>query len=111
VNVPSIPHGKPVGIKTATWRIPNGVHVEFWYDFAGGGKGPWIKYASLDDTLPGHFNGGSIEGPIGMNGTLIGPAPAEDSMRLNGADATYIGGSIVELASGQTLIGSVGSST
>ena len=111
VNVPSIPHGKPVGIKTATWRIPNGVHVEFWYDFTGGGKGPWIKYASLDDTVPGHCNGGSITGPIGMNGTLIGPAPAEDGMRLNGADATYIGGSIVELASGQIPKGSVGTST
>jgi hypothetical protein len=102
VNVPPIPHGKPIGIKTATWRIENGVHVEFWYDFTGGGKGPWIKYASLDDTLPGHCNGDSITGPIGINGILIGPAPAQDSMRLNGADASYIGGSIVELAAGQT---------
>jgi hypothetical protein len=47
VNVPPIPHGKPIGIKTASWRIPNGVHVEFWYDFTGGGKGPWIKYFIL----------------------------------------------------------------
>jgi hypothetical protein len=31
-------------------------------------------------------------------------------MRMNGADATYIGGSIVELAAGQTPKGSVGSS-
>ena len=105
-----MPKGIPIGIKTAQWRIPNGVHVEFWYDFTGGGKGPWIKYASLDDTLPGHCNGGSITEPIGINGTLIGPAPAQDSMRLNGADATYIGGSIVELAPGQTPKGSVGSS-
>jgi hypothetical protein len=111
VNVPPIPHEKPVGIKTATWRIPDGVHVEFWYDFTSGGKGPWIKYASLDDTLPGHCNGDSITGPIGMDGTLIGPAPAQDSMRLNGADATYIGGSIVELAAGQTPKGGVGYST
>ena len=63
------------------------------------------------DTLPGHCNGGSIKGPIGINGTLIGPAPAQDTMRLNGADATYIGGSIVELTAGQTPKGSVGSST
>ncbi|MFL6460972.1 MAG: hypothetical protein ACJ71J_08485 [Nitrososphaeraceae archaeon] len=66
-NVPPMPQGKPIGIKTASWRIQNGVHVEFWYDFNGGGKGPWIKYASLDDTLPGHCNGGSITGPIGIN--------------------------------------------
>jgi hypothetical protein len=37
-----MPQGKPIGIKTASWRISNGVHVEFWYDFTGGGKGPWI---------------------------------------------------------------------
>jgi hypothetical protein len=78
-NVPPMPRGKPIGIKTASWRISNGVHVEFWYDFNSGGKGPWIKYASLDDTLPGHCNGDSITGPIGINGTLIGPAPAQDS--------------------------------
>ena len=71
-------------------------------------KGPWIKYASLDDTLPGYCNGGSITGPIGIDGMLIGPAPAQDTMRLNGADATYIGGSIVELTAGQTSKGSVG---
>jgi hypothetical protein len=110
-NVPPMPQGKPIGIKAASWRIPNGVHVEFWYDFTGGGKGPWIKYASLDDTLPGHCNGDSITEPIGINGTLIGPAPAQDTMRLNGADATYITGSIVELSAGQTPKGSVGSST
>ena len=110
-DVPPMPQGKPIGIKTAQWRIPDGVHVEFWYDFTGGGKGPWIKYASLDDTLPGHCNGGSITGPIGINGTLIAPAPAQDTMRLNGADTTYIGGSIVELTAGQTPKGSVGSST
>ena len=106
-DVPPMPKGKPIGVKTASWRIPNGVHVEFWYDFTGGGKGPWIKYASLDDTLPGHCNGDSITGPIGINGTLIGPAPAQDSMRMNGADAMYIGGSIVELTAGQTSKGSV----
>jgi hypothetical protein len=109
-NVPVMPKAKPVGIKTATWRIPNGVHVEFWYDFTGGGKGPWVKYASLDDTTPGHCNGGSITGPIGMNGMLIGPAPAQDTMRMNGADATYNGGSIVEIAAGQAPKGTVGSS-
>ena len=48
---------------------------------------------------------------IGMNGSLISPAPAQDTMRLNGADATYIGDSIVELLSGQTPKGDVGSST
>jgi hypothetical protein len=101
-NVPPMPRGKPIGIKAASWRIPNGVHVEFWYDFTGSGKGPWIKYASLYDTLPGHCNGGSITGPIGINGTLIGPAPSLDTMRMNGANATYISGSIVELAPGQT---------
>ena len=110
VNIPPIPQRKSIGIKTAQWRISDGVHVEFWYDFTGGGKGPWIKYASLDDTLPGHCNGGSITGPIGMDGTLIGPAPAQDTMRLNGADVTYISGSIVELVAGQTPKGSVGSS-
>jgi hypothetical protein len=109
-NVPVMPKGIPVGIKTATWRISNGVHVEFWYDFTGGGKGPWVKYASLDDTTPGHCNGGSITGPIGMNGMLIGPAPAQDTMRMNGADATYNGGSIVEIAAGQAPKGTVGSS-
>src|SRR5919199_382279 len=109
-NVPPMPKGKPVGIKTAQWRIPNGVHIEFWYDFTGGGKGPWIKYASLDDTLPGHCNGDSITGPIGMNGELIGPAKAQDTMRMNGADATYIGGSIVELAPNQTPKGSIDTS-
>jgi hypothetical protein len=31
----------------------------------------------------------------------------QDSMRMNGADATYIGGSIVELTAGQTPKGSV----
>jgi hypothetical protein len=110
-NVPPMPQGKPVGIKADSWRIPNGIHVEFWYDFTGGGKGPWIKYASLDDTLPGHCNGGSIIEPIGINGALIGPAPAQDTMRMNGADARYIGGSIVELSEGQTPKGNVGSST
>ena len=55
--------GKPIGIKTAQWRIPDGVHVEFWYDFTGGGRGPWIKYASLDDILPGYCDGDSITGP------------------------------------------------
>jgi hypothetical protein len=103
-NVPPMPKGKPIGIKTAQWRIPNGVHVEFWYDFTGGGKGPWIKYASLDDTLPGYCDGG-------IDGALIRPAPAQDSMRLNGADATYISGSIVELTASQTPKGSVGYST
>ena len=111
VNVPAIPHGKPIGIKTATWRIHDGVHVEFWYDFTGGGKGPWIKYASLDDTLPGHCNGDSVTGPIGIDGMLIGPAPAQDSMRMNGADASYISGSIVELTADQAPKGSVGYST
>jgi hypothetical protein len=110
-DVPPMPKGKTIGIKTASWRIPNGVHVEFWYDFTGGGKGPWIKYASLDDTLPGHCNGGSITGPIGINGTLIGPAPVQDTMRLNGGNATYITGSIVELTAGQTPKGSIGYST
>jgi hypothetical protein len=110
-DVPPMPKGKPIGIKTATWRIPNGVHVEFWYDFTGSGKGPWIKYASLDDTLPGHCNGGSITEPIGIHGMLIGPAPAQDTMRLNGADASYISGSIVELTADQTPKASVGSST
>lgn len=110
-NVPPMPQGKPVGIKADSWRISNGIHVEFWYDFTGGGKGPWIKYASLDDTLPGHCNGGSIIEPIGINGALIGPAPAQDTMRMNGADAKYIGGSIVELSEGQTPKGNVGSST
>jgi hypothetical protein len=105
-----MPKGKPVGIKFAQWRIPNGVHIEFWYDFTGGGKGPWIKYASMDDTLPGHCNGGSIKGPIGMNGELIGPAKAQDTMRMNGGDATYITGSIVELAPGQTPKGSIDTS-
>ena len=109
-NVPPMPKGKPIGIKTAQWRIPNGVHVEFWYDFTGGGKGPWIKYASLDDTLPGHCNGESITGPIGINGMLIGPAQALDTMRLNGANASYITGSIVELAPGQSTKGSLSSS-
>jgi hypothetical protein len=109
-DVPPMPKGKPIGIKTAQWRIPNGVHVEFWYDFTGGGKGPWIKYASLDDTLPGHCNGGSINGPIGMNGELIGPAKAQDTMRLNGGSATFISGSIVELAPGQSPRGSIDSS-
>ena len=109
-DVPPMPKGKPIGIKTAQWRIPNGVHVEFWYDFTGGGKGPWVKYASLDDTLPGHCNGGSIKGPIGMNGELIGPAKAQDTMRMNGGSATYIGGSIVELAPNQTPKGSIDSS-
>src|SRR5918911_2918885 len=111
VDVPVMPQGKPIGIKTASWRIPDGVHVEFWYDFTGGGKGPWIKYTSLDDTLPGYCNGDSITGPIGIDGTLIGPAPAQDTMRLNGADAKYIYGSIVELAAGEAPKGSVGSST
>jgi hypothetical protein len=106
-----MPKGKPIGVKTAQWRIPNGVHVEFWYDFTGGGKGPWIKYASLDDTLPGHCNGGSITGPLGIDGTLIGPAPAQDTMRMNGADATYISGSIVELTADQPPKGSLGYST
>ncbi|HJT50141.1 MAG TPA: hypothetical protein VJ729_18335, partial [Nitrososphaeraceae archaeon] len=110
-DVPPMPQGKPIGIKTAQWRIPNGVHVEFWYDFTGGGKGPWIKYASLDDTLPGHCNGGSIKGPIGMNGELIGPAKAQDTMRMNGGSATYISGSIVELAPNQTPKGSISSNT
>jgi hypothetical protein len=58
-----------------------------------------------------YCNGGSITRPIGMNGRLISPAPARDTMRLNGADATYIGGSIVELLSGQTPKGGVGAST
>jgi hypothetical protein len=112
-DVPPMPKGKPIGIKTASCRIPNGVHVEFWYDFTGGGNGPWIKYASLDDTLPGYCNGGSITRPLGIDGTLIGPAPAEDTMRMNGDDATYISGSIVELTAtaGQTPKGSVGYST
>ncbi|MFL6470340.1 MAG: PKD domain-containing protein, partial [Nitrososphaeraceae archaeon] len=109
-DVPPMPKGKPIGIKTAQWRIPNGVHVEFWYDFTGGGKGPWKKYASLDDTLPGHCNGGSINGPIGMNGELIGPAKAQDTMRMNGGSATFISGSIVELAPGQSPRGSIDSS-
>ena len=106
-----MPQGKPIGIKAAQWRTPNGVHVEFWYDFTGGGKGPWIKYASLDDILPGYCDGGSITEPIGVNGRLIGPAPAQDTMRLNGADASYIGGSIVELIPGQTPKGGIGSSS
>jgi hypothetical protein len=108
-DVPPMPKGKPIGVKTAQWRIPNGVHVEFWYDFTGGGKGPWKKYASLDDTLPGHCNGGSIKGPIGMNGELIGPAKAQDTMRLNGGVGKYISGSIVELAPGQTPKGTISS--
>ena len=109
-EVPPMPNGKPIGIKTASWRIPNGVHVEFWYDFTGGGKGPWKKYASLDDTLPGHCNGGSINGPIGINGELIGPAKAQDTMRMNGGSATFISGSIVELAPNQSPKGSIDSS-
>jgi hypothetical protein len=108
-DVPPMPKGKPIGVKTAQWRIPNGVHVEFWYDFTGGGKGPWKKYASLDDTLPGHCNGGSINGPIGINGELIGPAKAQDTMRLNGGVGKYISGSIVELAPGQTPKGTISS--
>jgi hypothetical protein len=58
--------------------------------------------------MPGHCNGGSIRGPIGMNGELIGPGHIQDTMRMNGAAATYIGGSIVELAPGQSVKGSVG---
>ena len=46
----------------------------------------------------------SIRGQIGTDVTLIGPAPAQDTKRMNGADATYITGLIVELtaAAGQT---------
>jgi hypothetical protein len=109
-DVPPMPKGKPIGIKTASWRILNGVHVEFWYDFTGRGNGPWIKYASLDDTMPGHCNGGSVTGPIGMNGQITGPAKALDTMRMNGAAATFHSGSIVELAPSQTPKGSVNSS-
>ena len=61
------------------------------------------------DTLPGHCNGGSIKGPIGMNGMLIGPAKAQDTMRLNGAASKYISGSIVELAPSQTPKGTISS--
>jgi len=43
-----------------------------------------------------------------MNGRLVGPGPSQDTMRLNGVDATYIRGSIVELTAGQTSKGSVG---
>jgi len=46
-NIPPMPKAKPIGIMTASWRIPNGVHVEFWYDFTGGGKGPWTKICKL----------------------------------------------------------------
>jgi hypothetical protein len=53
---------------------------------------------------------GCHDGPIGMNGRLIGAASPQDTIRLNGSDATYIGGSIVELAAGQTSKGSVGTS-
>ena len=61
--------------------------------------------------MPGHCNGGSITGPVGINGTLIGPAPAQDTMRMNGANAAYIGGSIVELTAGQNPKARIGSST
>jgi hypothetical protein len=105
-NVPAMPKGKPIGIKTASWRIPNGVHVEFWYDFTGGGKGPWIKYASLDDTGSGKCG----ITPVGANGEITGPAKAQDTMRMNGGDATFISGSIVELAPGQTPKGSIDTS-
>jgi hypothetical protein len=101
-----MPKGKPIGIKTASWRIPNGVHVEFWYDFTGGGKGPWIKYASLDDTGSGKCG----ITPVGANGEITGPAKAQDTMRMNGGDATFISGSIVELAPGQTPKGSIDTS-
>src|SRR5918911_4023563 len=30
-DAPPMPQAKPIGIKTAQWRIPNGVHIEFWY--------------------------------------------------------------------------------
>src|SRR5215217_441603 len=105
-DVPPMPEGKPIGIKSASWRIPNGVHIEFWYDFSGGGKGPWIKYASLDDTGSGKCG---IK-PIGADGEITGPAKAQDTMRMNGGSATYITGSIVELAPGQTPKGSIDSS-
>jgi hypothetical protein len=45
-----------------------------------------------------------------MDGELIGPAKAQDTMRMNGGSATYISGSIVELAPGQTPKGSVDTS-
>ena len=45
-----------------------------------------------------------------MNGELIGPAKAQDTMRMNGGSATYISGSIVELAPNQTPKGSIDSS-
>ncbi|MFL6410669.1 MAG: hypothetical protein ACJ71K_05450, partial [Nitrososphaeraceae archaeon] len=41
---------------------------------------------------------------------LIGPAKAQDTMRMNGGSATFISGSIVELAPGQSPRGSIDSS-
>ncbi|MFL6456724.1 MAG: hypothetical protein ACJ71G_07125, partial [Nitrososphaeraceae archaeon] len=105
-DVPAMPKGKPIGVKGVSWKIPGGVHVEFWYDFTGGGKGPWKKYASLDDTGSGKCG---IK-PIGADGEITGPAKAQDTMRMNGGSATFISGSIVELAPGQSPRGSIDSS-
>jgi hypothetical protein len=105
-DVPAMPKGKPIGVKGVSWKIPGGVHVEFWYDFTGGGKGPWKKYASLDDTGSGKCG---IK-PIGADGEITGPAKAQDTMRMNGGSATFISGSIVELAPDQSPRGSIDSS-
>ncbi|MFL6403980.1 MAG: hypothetical protein ACJ71M_10940, partial [Nitrososphaeraceae archaeon] len=64
------------------------------------------KYASLDDTGSGKCG---IK-PIGADGEITGPAKAQDTMRMNGGSSTFISGSIVELAPGQSPIGSIDSS-
>jgi hypothetical protein len=95
-SIPPMPLGKPIGFKFVSWRIAgNGIHAEWWYDFTGGGNGPYHRFASIDDHAPGqcHVPGG----PIGGNGSIIGPAPLEDTLRLNGASANWIRGSIREI--------------
>jgi hypothetical protein len=91
--IPALPVGKPIAFKIIQWVIAGGAHVESWYDFTGGGKGPWHKYMWLDDS-----SGKCGIPPCIQGGVIRGVAKTQETMRLNGATAKWIGGSIREIA-------------
>jgi hypothetical protein len=101
--VPALPMGKRIATKFVSWRITGGIHSEFWYDFTNAGGGPWIKYGELNDTGSGCC--GVSPNDLGASGLIKGPAKAQDTIRLNGACASFTAGSIVELAGGGILNG------
>ena len=86
-NVPKIPIGKEIAFKVVQWLTGSGddSHIDFYYSFDGtdsaSGKFNWTLYGSFD--YPG--SNPPCEIALVKDGKVVGPAKAQDTMRMNSA--------------------------